>query len=142
VVYVTGSCPLIDPSVVDAVIEEHVSGGHDYTSNFQPRTYPYGLEAEAIQFTALEEAWREARLAEHRERVTPFVHGQPDRYQLGSVTAGADYSQHRWAADRGEDLELIRRIYEALYREDPHFSWRDVLALVYRQPELASPGNR
>ena len=140
VVYLTGNCPLIDPAVVDEVIGEHISGGHDYTSNFRRRTYPIGLEAEAIQFTALEEAWREASLAGHREQVTPFVHGQPHRYGLGSVTAGADYSQHRWAADRGEDLELIDRIYQELSGEDPHFSWMDVLALVHRRPELAIKG--
>lgn len=136
VVRLTGDCALADPALVDEVIGEHLAGDHDYTSNCIRRTFPDGLDSEAMRFSCLEEAWREARLPAHREHVTPFLYQQPHRYQLGSVTAEADYSHHRWVVDREEDLELVRRIYRELYPGDPFFSWRDVLALVERKPEL------
>ena len=138
VVRLTGDCPLADPDVVDQVIEDHLRGGYDYTSNCMLRTYPDGLDVEAVRFECLEEAWREARLPSHREHVTPFFYQQPDRYGLGSVTGEDDYSHHRWAVDHPEDFELVSKIYELLYRENPHFSWRDVLALVEEKPELTA----
>lgn len=138
VVRLTGHCPLADPAVVDEVIAEHLAGDYDYTSNCQLRTFPDGLDAEVMRFACLEEAWREARLPLYREHVTPFLHQQPDRYELGSVTAEADYSHLRWVVDGAEDLEMVRRIYRALYPRDPHFSWRDVLALVEQAPELSA----
>ncbi len=137
VVRLTGDCPLTDPAVVDEVIAEHLAGDYDYTSNCRVLTFPDGLDAEVMRFTCLEEAWREARLPSHREHVTPFLHQQPDRYELGSVTAEADYSYYRWVVDRAEDLELVNSVYRALYPRDPHFTWRDVLALVEEKPELA-----
>ena len=138
VVRLRADCPLADPAVVDEVIDEHLAGDHDYTSNCRVRTFPDGLDTEAMRLSCLQEAWREARLPLHRHHVTPFLHQQPDRYQIGSVTAEADYSHHRWVIDGAEDLELVSRIYRALHPRDPHFSWRDVLALVEQDPELAA----
>ena len=48
----------------------------------------------------------------------------------------ADYSGHRWTVDTPEDLELIRAIYSRL-KDNPMFLWRDVLALLKREPQLA-----
>src|SRR5687768_16608333 len=40
VVRLTGDCPLIDPTVIDQLVEHHVAAGNDYSSNFLDRTYP------------------------------------------------------------------------------------------------------
>ena len=34
----------------------------------------------------------------------PFMWQQPDRFKLGSVTDGADYSAKRWTVDETEAL--------------------------------------
>ena len=55
VVRITGDCPLIDPAVVDRVIECHLNEGNDYTSNtIGEATYPDGLDTEVMRLTALE----------------------------------------------------------------------------------------
>ena len=47
-----------------------------------------------------------------------------------------DYSQYRWTLDTREDLELLRAIYSHFDSCDD-FCWRDVIALMEREPELA-----
>jgi spore coat polysaccharide biosynthesis protein SpsF (cytidylyltransferase family) len=47
-----------------------------------------------------------------------------------------DYGTHRWTVDTPADLELVRKIYDLL-GPVTDFTWRDVLALFERQPELA-----
>ena len=44
IVRVTGDCPLVDPSVVDQIIETFISKQVDYASNTLTPTYPDGID--------------------------------------------------------------------------------------------------
>ncbi len=46
-----------------------------------------------------------------------------------------DLSHYRWTVDTPEDLELLRQI-TARFPGRLDFSWREVLALLEREPEL------
>ena len=52
VIRVTGDCPLIDPNVVDSVVDALASGNADYASNVCPPTFPDGLDTEAFTFAS------------------------------------------------------------------------------------------
>ena len=133
VVRITADCPLIDPSIIDATIAAFAAGGCDYAATgLEPRTLPRGLDVEVMAIAALEKAWREDADPAWREHATPYLYRHPERFALCRVGSDEDHSGHRWTVDTPEDFELIRRIYEALGRDD--FSWRDVLALVSANP--------
>lgn len=136
VVRLTGDCPLADPALIDKVIDYHLAGGYDYTSNTIEPTYPDGLDVEVMRYEVLEQAWREAALRSEREHVTLFIHKQPDRFKLGSVKSNCDISHLRWTVDEPEDLQLINLIYEALYPNNPTFTTQDVLAYLRQHPKL------
>lgn len=139
VVRLTGDCPLADPDVIDACIELHVAGAHDYTSNIHPPTWPDGLDVEVLTRATLETAWREAREPVEREHVTWFVHQRPQRFRPGNLEAGRDLSHLRWTVDEPEDLELVRAVYDALYDPaSPVFTTDDVLDLLERRPDIAT----
>ncbi len=138
VVRLTGDCPLADPEVIDSVIELHLQGGYDYTSNTIKPTLPDGLDVEVIRFECMERAWREAARDTHREHVTPFIYQQPDRFKLGSYEHDRDLSALRWTVDEPEDFALVAGIYEALYSSNPCFSSADVLDLLRRRPDLVA----
>ena len=53
VVRVTADCPLIDPDVIDHVIDEFNRVGCDYAANCIRYTYPDGLDEEGFQYKAL-----------------------------------------------------------------------------------------
>ena len=60
VVRITSDCPVIDPGVVDRVVEAFLVQPCDYASNtLEPRTFPRGLDTEVFSQAALELAWRE-----------------------------------------------------------------------------------
>jgi spore coat polysaccharide biosynthesis protein SpsF len=137
VVRVTSDCPLIDPQIIDRVIQYYIKDPdkYDYVSNGLQRTYPRGMDTEIFSFKALNEAFLEATEQPDREHVTPFIHRQPERYKLGSVLYADDRSQHRWTVDTPEDFDLIRKILEAIYPQHPEFSLEDCLHLLDRHPE-------
>jgi spore coat polysaccharide biosynthesis protein SpsF len=136
VVRITSDCPLIDPGVSDKIIQAFLDVRPDYASNVLERTYPRGLDTEVMTFTALESAWQNAREPHQREHVTPYLYQHPERFRLLSVTGERDYGQYRWTLDTPEDLEFLRAVY-ARRGESEDFSWRDVLSIIDRDPQLA-----
>ncbi len=139
VVRLTGDCPLLDPDVMDETIALHLAGRFDYTSNaLDPLTFPSGLDVEVLRFDCLERTWREARLPSEREHVTSYFYNHPELFRLGSYHGERDLAHLRWTVDEPEDLEFVRRVYAALYPANPSFRLRDVVALLEREPGLAS----
>lgn len=135
VVRVTADCPLLDPDVIDRVVQAFLAGDQDYVSNTLDRTYPDGLDVEVFSFAALARAWREARLPSEREHVTPYIWKHPELFRLGNVKQDEDLSDLRWTVDEPRDLEFVRAVYRWLGpRSD--FGMQEVLALLREHPEL------
>jgi spore coat polysaccharide biosynthesis protein SpsF len=135
VVRITSDCPLIDAEVTDNTIREFLSCSPDYASNALQRTYPRGLDTEVVTRQALTRAWQEARFSYQRAHVTPYIYENPNSFYILAVRGEVDYSDYRWTLDTPEDLAFIRAICERMGNDDG-FSWRDVLALLQREPEL------
>jgi len=135
VVRVTSDCPLIEPSIIDAMLARFAEEtALDYLSNtIAPRTFPRGLDAEVFTVTALAEAWRGDDNPAWREHVTPFLYRHSETFRLGCFAQETDDSEMRWTVDTAEDLAFVRRIYDHFGRGD--FSWRDVLAVLETHPE-------
>jgi len=135
IVRVTSDCPLIDPAVIDDAIAFYRSGAFDYVSNALHQSYPYGMAAEVFSFQLLEDAYREAVAEPEREHVTPFIYRRPERYRIGHLIHNENLSHHRWTVDTQEDLELVRKIIEALYPFKPDFQIKDIRDLLNKHPE-------
>jgi spore coat polysaccharide biosynthesis protein SpsF len=85
---------------------------------------------------ALEQSWREAVAPYQRVHVMPYFYQNPQRFRLLSVVGEADFSHFRWTVDSPDDLALIRALYHRMDCDDA-FSWRDVIGLLHREPNLA-----
>jgi spore coat polysaccharide biosynthesis protein SpsF len=138
IVRLTGDCPLIDPGLIDRLVELHVAGGYDHSCNTLTPRWPDGLDAEVMRAGVLEAAWREATLPSEREHVTRFIYTRPERFRLGSLVGDADLSDQRWTVDTPEDLAMVRAVYAALYPANPAFGTEDILAFLAAHPEIAA----
>jgi glutamate-1-semialdehyde 2,1-aminomutase/spore coat polysaccharide biosynthesis protein SpsF len=138
VVRITGDCPLIDPDVIDRVIQAFLSEECDYASNTLVCTYPDGLDTEVFSFAALEIAWRDGRRVADREHVTPFIRTSR-RFRLHNVESdlGRSTRHLRWTVDELHDLEFIRAVYERLGGNES-FGWHEVLALLDADPMMGN----
>jgi spore coat polysaccharide biosynthesis protein SpsF len=142
VVKIPSDCPLIDPSVVDRVVREHMARGDhaDYTSNLHPESYPDGSDVEVMSFAALETASREATRPFEREHTTPFFWDQPERFRLHNVAweTGRDVSRtHRVVVDYPEDYAVVKAVFDALWTSQrPVFSVAEVVSFLDTHPEV------
>jgi len=140
IVRMTADCPLIDPEVTDRVVGELTSHAAecDYASNVQERTYPRGLDAEAMFRDTLERLGRLATDPADLEHVTLFLRSKrPDLFLICHVKDSADNSNLRWTVDTAEDLNVVRAIYHGLGLGERVLSYREVLAYVLAHPEIS-----
>jgi len=133
IVRITGDCPLIDPGLVDDVLDAFLGAGLDYASNSYPPTFPDGLDVEVFTRAALMTAAEQASEAYDREHVTPYI--RRNAHASTVITADHDYSDLRWTVDDPEDLVVIRGVVEH-FSPRRNFGWREVLALSSARPEM------
>ncbi len=115
VVRVTSDCPLIDPMLVDKVIEFTKSNNKDYGSNVIEETFPDGQDVEVFKFMALEMAWNSAIKESEREHVTPYIRNNSNfkgenLFSSISYKNNIDYSKIRITVDELRDFELINKV--------------------------------
>lgn len=135
-VRVTADCPLVDPALLDTLVEMWRDPGdpqeappRDYVSNVYPnRTYPDGLDLEVISRGALEfitekihgEPW-------DHEALTTNVWKHPHLFQgIQSLDHTKTLGELRWTVDRPDDLYFVRWVYDQL---PEGFGWQAILGL-------------
>ena len=133
IVRITADCPLIDPQIVDKVVEQFFSGNYDFATNTLTRTFPIGTDVEVFSFSALNRAWENAQLPSEREHVTPYLRNK-ENSKIINVENDKNISNLRLTVDRIEDVELIKQILNNISINPIHLE--DVLELFSRKPEL------
>jgi spore coat polysaccharide biosynthesis protein SpsF len=137
IVRITSDCPIIDPEVIDKVVNQYFNNQSlvDYVSNTLERTYPRGLDTEVFSFIALNKAYHEVTLPRDKEHVTAYFYTNPDLFKLQGLKSDQDYGNYRWTVDTEEDFELIQLILSKLYNPNKLFLLEDVIHLLQDHPE-------
>lgn len=133
---ITADCPLIDPGIIDGVIDCYNDSEVDYCSNTLNPTFPDGEDVEVFSFEALVESWKNAKLPSQREHVTPYIKEHPDRFKLLNFAHTPDLSRKRWTLDKKEDLEFIKTVIEFCYPVNPYFGMEDILRFISLNPAI------
>jgi glutamate-1-semialdehyde aminotransferase/spore coat polysaccharide biosynthesis protein SpsF (cytidylyltransferase family) len=135
VVRITADCPLIDPDIIDRVVERFQRGDCDYASNALRYTYPDGLDTEVFSMAALQQAWREAKKPAEREHVTPYL--RAGKFRVVNVENTMAGRPQRWTVDHPADLEFVRGVYRA-FGGRTDFRYEEITQLLKERPELAA----
>jgi spore coat polysaccharide biosynthesis protein SpsF (cytidylyltransferase family) len=137
VLRVTSDCPLIDPEVCAAVLRLRADQEADYAANNLPPSWPHGLDCEAFTIAALDEANETAIDQQDREHVTPWIRRNRAYRRVNLEGPGGDLIDQRWTLDYPEDLVFLQAVYDRLANAKTYPSWREIVQLVAREPQLA-----
>ena len=132
-------CPLIDPKIIDDVIEIYESNNYDFVSNSFPtlgRTFPDGMSVEVFSSKLLDEADINAKKPSEREHVTFYFWMQPDRFKIYRHDYPKDLSKFRFNLDYLQDYCLIRSIFESLYPKNIFFTMEDTINWLECNPKI------
>lgn len=146
VVRLTSDCPLIDPQVIDSVIDFAVEGGYDYVKT-DPASFPDGLDTEVFKFSALEKAYREAELTSEREHVTPYIWKNAsaeggDKFTsayMANPQGTYNANDYRITIDEPEDFEVLDSLISKLGIARP---WKEYIDCLESHPEIRRLNSR
>jgi spore coat polysaccharide biosynthesis protein SpsF len=139
IVRVTADCPFLDPTVIDMLIEKSIDGKYDRVAtidNNNPRTFPYGIDAEVVTFKAIEKAFKEAKTDFDKEHVTPYIHTtKKDDFSLYRLDAPKDIREPniRVTLDTPEDYELCVELVKFLPKD---YTTKDIIKIYRNNPYL------
>lgn len=129
----TADCPLLDPELVDQVIDSFLAADPPVAyAHLDVRVFPRGLDVEVFSVTALQEAARQAREPHEREHVTPYLYQRPEIFRCQGVGHGGAPVAGRWCVDEPADLALMRHL---LPRVPLDCGWREVCRILDSHPE-------
>lgn len=146
VIRFTSDCPLIDPTIIEDIVNFAVEHDYDYVHT-DPKCFPDGLDTEVMKFSALERAYKEAALTSEREHVTPYI------WKNGSAMGGDKFksydfqnkegvfnaSDYRITLDEPEDFEVLKSLIHALGTDK---YWKDYIDYLLAHPEIKSMNSK
>ena len=134
IVRITADNPLIDPNIIDMVIEEYKNNKYDFVTNTLKRTFPYGTEVEVFSFKILEKTWKNAKRPSEREHVTPFMRDPQNKFLLNNIIYEKNISHLRYTVDKIDDLKLVKEIIKNISARP--ILIQDVIKLYKQKPEI------
>lgn len=135
VVRITADCPLINPALIDRMVQAlHENSSLDYVNNrLPPLSFPRGQEMDVLTFSTLEKIWHEDDNPRWREHVTPYIYNHPAQFSIHTIRNAEDHSWMRWTVDIPEDLDFARCVYTHFKNAD--FTYEDLIAALQDHPE-------
>lgn len=138
VMRITGDKPLIDPEICGRLLCLRAEADADFACNNMPSGWPHGLDCEVFTCEALARADSEARQAEDREHVTPWLRRHANLRRVNLQGPGGDCVNLRWTLDYPEDLAFFEALFEKLAPGPAMPLYEDVMAVLDRHPEIAT----
>jgi len=134
IVRITADNPLIDPNILDSVINKFLTNSFDYITNANPRTFPYGTEVEVFSISSLKKAWKKADKPSEKEHVTLYFQNNHKNFKIFHVKYDKNISNLRWTVDQKNDLILVRSIVSKIKKRP--ILMTDILELFSKEPKL------
>jgi spore coat polysaccharide biosynthesis protein SpsF len=139
IIRLTADCPLIDPAIIDRMVDAYRSGRYDYLANSAPpegRTYPDGMDVEVFSYQALKRAWENARKPSDREHVTFYFWKNAGMFSTFRHDLGVNWGQYRLTVDYPQDFDLVCSLITHLYKINPLFKMEDMIAFLDEYPDI------
>lgn len=142
IVYVGGDCPLLDPIMLGDAIDRFFESGCDYLNNYDPPTFPEGLDVNVITREAVLLAHANALAPSQRIHAFSYLSLHPGSCRIDNYTHQPDLSRHHWSLDFPEDFDFLKLVYARLYKPSGVIQMANVLSLIENDPEVAMASAR
>lgn len=136
IVEITGDCPVIDPMIIEQLIQIYLHNQADYVNNVIIRSYPAGMDTQVFPYQVLEHSSTLTQDPEDLEHVSLFICNHPELYKHINLVAPSD---HFWPTlaltlDEIHDYYLLEKVIE-YFDCSPHASCLDMITLLKQKPE-------
>ena len=151
VIRISADSPLIDPQIIDRVLQKFLNNSYDYVSNNIEKiknkwvdstcNFPIGTVIEVSTFNALKSAWKKSKLYSEREHVFPYIQTHPELFTVSNIKIRKNLSHIRITVDKKNDLKFVRKIFTNFSNNKQKITIADIEKLVNLQPEIIKINN-
>ena len=141
IVDLTADCPLIDPCIVDDVIELHMSNDYDLTTNILERTFPRGMDVRVVHTKTLEKVQSEIdNDVDVGHAGYTWMYLNPNgKKKYTTFNHVATKEQNRpeleFTLDTKEDYDFINWVYEAGKEYTLQLTCEQIISLIDIYPD-------
>jgi len=140
IVRITADCPLVDPNIVDKLIDEYTNHKFDVVATHKPRSFPQGIaDIEIFSFQSLENIWKNSKKPSEREHVTLYFYNNPKKFKFFNLKNFEDFSKIKLSIDRDLDYKFVKKIIEQINSKPIFIS--DVLEILQKNPQFLEINN-
>ena len=140
IVEITADCPIIDPNIIEQIINIYIANKVDYVGNAKIRSYPDGMDTQVFSLKTLEKSYEMTDNKIDREHVTLHIRNNPNIFSQINVIASPDiyYPELGLTLDEWDDYLLIKAIIENFYNTNKFFKCSDIINFLNNNKSLYS----
>ena len=147
IIRLTADCPLIDPIIIDEIVNDIKDSSFDFISNSEPlpSSWPDGMDVSVMSFEALQKAWKIAKKPSEREHVTFIFWDKDANFKSHRVECSEDLSSYRLTVDYKEDFELIKKILNNFLDDDKDIRFvkmNEIIEFLLSNPDFIKINNQ
>ncbi len=135
IVELWGDNPLVDSDMINKLVRYYEKNEYDCIGTNIPnfkKTFPIGLTMLIFSTEILEQVEKITNNPYDRENVSNYIYEHPEKYKIASLPCPFElnYPNLRLTMDEQNDFDLIKIIYENLYKKNPQFSASDAIKFL------------
>jgi spore coat polysaccharide biosynthesis protein SpsF len=140
---VTGDCPIIDPDLVEQIIQTYLGNSAAYVNNGRGGL-PSGMTAQVFSTAALALSASLTSEPLDREHVTLHIKRHPELFPPIYIVPLRPLIRRDlvFTLDEKSDYELLKKIIEYFGDENPMFRCADVIELLGSRPDWVAINQR
>ena len=137
IVEITGDCPIIDPQIVEQIINTYLCNKADYVSNAHVRSFPDGMDVQVYPLHVLVRSAAMTNDSLDHEHVTLHIRNHPEYFSHINLVAPPElhWPELGLTLDDPRDYELLTKIIEYFEPYTTLFSCLDVVRLLRQRTD-------
>lgn len=130
----TGENPCVSYEFIDLAIKNHLAKKSDYTTTDE---LPRGMRVEIINFEFLKKLHK--KLINPKTEYLTWYLDRPDRWNVNKIGVPKKFQKnhYRVTIDTKNDFAVVKKIYEALYKEKS-ISSKKIIEFLDANPEIVA----
>jgi len=139
IIRLTADNPLVNPKIIDDLINLCKNHNCDYVSNCLHPTYPHGYSTcEIFTFSTLTKLYETQKDPKSLEHVTYFVRENPDSFNIKELKAPKNLSRPDWklSVDTIEDYSKMQKIFLNLYHENTFIDYPALVEFLDQNKQI------
>ena len=113
-VRISGDSPLIDPKLIDRIINFSKKKKFDLVTNTFPKTFPKGQSVEIINKESLKNILNKIKIKSEKENVTEYFYKNSKKYRIFNYKSKFDYSNISMTVDYKNDINKMQKIFKVI----------------------------